>query len=191
MNEVFTKIFKKIRTEFFTIPNLLSIVRLLLIPLIVYLYVWVRNNILAVVLVALSALTDIVDGFIARRFNMITDFGKFLDPLADKLTQLSVMACLITRFHLMAIPFTVLALKEAGSLVMRFFLFKKTERVDSARWHGKLATVLIVCTMALHMIWDSIYPTVSVCAIVICTGFMIFSAALYTADCIKEYGQSE
>lgn len=191
MKELFLKIFRKIRDEFFTIPNLLSIVRLLLIPLIVYVYVWVRNNILAVVLVAISSLTDVVDGSIARHFDMITDFGKFLDPLADKLTQLSVMACLITRFHIMAIPFCVLALKEIGSLVMRLFLFKKTERVDSARWHGKLCTVLIVCTMAIHMLWDGIYPSVSLACVIVCTAFMIFSATLYTSDCIKEYKQSE
>lgn len=191
MKEVFAKIFKKVRNEFFTIPNLLSFVRLALIPVIVYVYVWMRNNILAVLLVAISALTDIVDGFVARHFNMVTDFGKFLDPLADKLTQLSVMACLITRFHYMAIPFVVLAIKELSAFVMRFFLFKKTERVDGARWHGKLCTVLIVCTMALHMLWDGIYPAVSVACVVVCTVFMVFSATLYTSDCIREYRQSE
>ena len=72
------------RDELFTIPNLLSILRLLLIPVLVYLYCFKHDNIATCCLLAFSLLTDIVDGFIARHFNMITDFGKFLDPLADK-----------------------------------------------------------------------------------------------------------
>ena len=137
MKELFRKIFKKIKDEFFTIPNMLSILRLLLIPVIVYLYCVKRNNLWTLIVVVFSTLTDIVDGFIARRFNMITDFGKFLDPVADKATQLTVFACLITRYKLMLVPFLVLLVKELGSLIFRLVVYKKTEVVEGAHWHGK------------------------------------------------------
>ena len=81
-----------------TIPNLLSLIRILLIPLFVWFYLR-KNNIPATVITLLaSALTDALDGVIARRFNMISDFGKALDPFADKLTQFAMLCCLLIRF---------------------------------------------------------------------------------------------
>ena len=70
------------RDEFWTIPNLLSVFRILLIPLMVTLY-WKGRTVAAVIVFGVSALSDIADGQIARRFNMVTDLGKMLDPLAD------------------------------------------------------------------------------------------------------------
>ena len=90
------RIFKK--DQIFTLPNLLSVIRLMLIPLIVYLYCFKKLYGEAVLFIILSGATDIVDGFIARKFNMISDFGKILDPIADKLTQVTVIFCLATRF---------------------------------------------------------------------------------------------
>ena len=84
------------KKEIFTIPNLLSLFRLCLIPLIVYEYCSVQNTTLAVLFIALSALTDVLDGKIARRFNMVSDVGKVLDPIADKLTQAALIICLIS-----------------------------------------------------------------------------------------------
>ena len=185
MKELFRKILTKIKEEFFTIPNMLSILRILLIPVIVYYYVVKQDNIAAFVVVILSTLTDIVDGFIARTFNMITDFGKFIDPVADKATQLTVFICLITRFKLMVIPFVVLLFKELSSLVLRFIVYKKTEIVDGAKWHGKAATGVVIATIILHLLWNDIPSAVSVGVIAFCTAFMLFSYVLYTADCVK------
>ena len=78
------------RKQLFTIPNLLSLLRLCMIPLIIWLYCTQKNYALTAVVLVLSGLTDMVDGYIARRFNMVTDLGKALDPVADKLTQASV-----------------------------------------------------------------------------------------------------
>ena len=83
------RLFKK--EQLFTIPNLLSLVRLALIPLIVWLYCVKHEYLWAVVVVVLSGVTDIVDGFIARKYHMVSDFGKILDPVADKLTQAALI----------------------------------------------------------------------------------------------------
>ena len=75
------------------IPNILTVARFFLIPFIIYFLV-VDNYFLAFVFLTISGLTDILDGFIARKFNFITNFGKLIDPLADKATQLSVLITL-------------------------------------------------------------------------------------------------
>lgn len=192
MSELFRKIFKKMRDEFFTIPNLLSILRLLLIPVLVWLYCFKHDNIATCILLVFSVATDIVDGFIARHFNMITDFGKFLDPVADKATQLAVIICLITRFHAMAIPAVVLVLKELSAFLIRLKVFKETEIVDGAKWHGKAATGIIVATVLLHLLWNDIPSPISLGVICFTTAFMIFSAVMYTVECfntLKKYGK--
>ena len=80
--------------KIWTIPNFMSFFRLLLVPFIVWAYVGLQNTKLAIILLAVSALTDVLDGRIARRFNMVSDLGKALDPVADKLTQVCVVLCL-------------------------------------------------------------------------------------------------
>ena len=78
----------------FTVPNALTLFRLLLIPFFVHFFFTAPKSFFPLLILSLSALSDILDGFIARRFGMISDFGKFLDPLADKLTQAALLLCL-------------------------------------------------------------------------------------------------
>ena len=126
---------KLTKDQIITIPNILSFFRLALIPVIVWLYVLRDSRLWTTVVILISGLTDIIDGFIARKFNMTSDFGKAIDPLADKLTQLAVLCCLIIDFPLIGLPVTVMIIKEIGAFVLRLIVFKKTERVDSAAWH--------------------------------------------------------
>ena len=79
------------KEEIFTIPNILSFIRLLLIPVIVVVYVLYDYYLLAAILIVISGITDIVDGKIARRYGLVSDFGKMLDPIADKCTQAAVL----------------------------------------------------------------------------------------------------
>ena len=191
MKELFNKIFKKIGNEFFTIPNMLSLLRLLLIPVIVYLYCFKHDNLWTLIMIVFSSLTDVVDGFIARRFNMITDFGKFLDPLADKATQITIIACLVTRFKAMIIPCVLLVVKELSALLMRFAIYKESEVVDGAKWHGKLATVIVVSTVASHLIWYDMTKITSTVIICVCTAFILFSGILYTIDNVRMLKKNE
>ena len=175
---------KLTRDQVLTIPNILSFFRLALVPVIVWLYAFVGSREWAVLVILISGLTDILDGFIARKFNMMSDLGKAIDPLADKLTQLAVLSCLIINYPLIALPVGIMVVKELSSFILRFILFKRTEQVRSARWHGKINTTLLVLMMVLHIVWLDITPAVSNIAILVCTASMIFSCTLYTIEVV-------
>ena len=167
------------RKQIFTIPNFLSFLRLCMIPLIIWLYCAQKNYVLTAVVLVLSGLTDTVDGFIARRFNMVTDLGKALDPIADKLTQASVMFCLLTRFQMMLVPLLLLIFKEVCNGIMSLFVIKKTGKVCGADWHGKVCTWLLYAMMFLHIVWFDIPREWSTVLISICVIMMTVSFALY------------
>lgn len=167
------------RKQLFTIPNLLSLLRLCMIPLIIWLYCTQKNYALTAVVLVLSGLTDMVDGYIARRFNMVTDLGKALDPVADKLTQASVMFCLLSRFRMMLVPLLLLIFKEVCSGVMSLVVIKKTGKVCGADWHGKVCTWLLYAMMFVHIVWFDISREWTTALIGICVIMMTVSFALY------------
>ena len=167
------------RKQLFTIPNLLSFLRLCMIPLIIWLYCAQKNYVLTAVVLVLSGVTDTIDGFIARRFNMVTDLGKALDPIADKLTQASVMFCLLTRFQMMLVPLLLLIFKEVCNGIMSLFVIKKTGKVCGADWHGKVCTWLLYAMMFVHIVWFDISRQWSTALISICVIMMTVSFALY------------
>ena len=168
-----------------TIPNLLSLLRLAMIPLLVWLYVSQQKYGWTAFVLLLSGLTDIVDGQIARRCNMVSDFGKFLDPIADKLTQLAMLACLMTRFPMMKIPLVLLLFKEIISGLMGVFAARKTGVVFSSEWHGKTTTVLLYLTITLHLLWINIPSYVTSGLTTLCTMMMLVSGILYLIRSIK------
>ncbi len=132
------------------IPNTLTIIRFFLIPFIV-LHIFTGNYILAFVLFTLSGITDIADGLIARKFNLITNFGKLMDPLADKLTQISTIASL-TIIHIIPIwILVVVLLKELIMIAGASFLYGKDVVVYS-KWYGKLATVLFYLAIVFSLL---------------------------------------
>lgn len=122
------------------IPNALTILRFILIPFIVG-YLSEENYILAFVFLTLSGLTDVLDGFIARKFNFVTNFGKLIDPLADKATQVSVLATLTLQHIIPLWILIIVLLKECIMIAGASFLYGK-ELVVSSKWYGKLSTVL-------------------------------------------------
>lgn len=133
----------------------------------------------------ISGLTDIVDGFIARKFDMISDFGKAFDPVADKLTQIAMLFCLVTRFPLMLIPLIILIVKEALAAIMNMITLEKAGFVVAAKWHGKLNTVLIYSMMFVHIVWFTIPKTISNVLVMICIIMMLISSFLYTKSDVK------
>ena len=167
------------RKQLFTIPNLLSLLRLCMIPLIIWLYCTQKNYALTAVVLVLSGLTDTIDGFIARRFNMVTDLGKALDPVADKLTQASVMFCLLSRFRMMLVPLLLLIFKEVCNGVISLVVIKKTGKVCGADWHGKVCTWLLYAMMFVHIVWFDISREWTTALIGICVIMMTLSFALY------------
>lgn len=136
------------------IPNTLTIVRFLLIPVIIIAcvqeeYIW------AIAILTISGLTDILDGTIARKYNLISDFGKLMDPLADKLTQISLLTTLFLKGIISIWILVVVVLKEFCMVSGASFLYGK-ELVVSSKWYGKLATVLFYFAMVLSLLIENI-----------------------------------
>ncbi len=169
-------------TDIVTIPNILSFIRLCMIPLIVWLYCGKEDYTLAGVLLIVSGMTDLVDGFLARRFGWISDLGKILDPIADKLTQAAMLICLILRYPLILLPFALMVVKELFMTVSGLMVIKKTGAVFCARWHGKAATCLLYAMMILHVFWSEIPPICSSVSIFAATGMIAVSFLLYGRD---------
>ena len=117
---------------FKNLPNILTIIRFLLIPFIIF-YIFTGNYILAFVFFTISGLTDIADGFIARKFELVSNFGKLMDPLADKLTQITTLGSL------------------AITNIIPICLYGKDVVVYS-KWYGKLATVLFYIAIVSSLI---------------------------------------
>ena len=163
----------------------MSLFRILLIPFIWYLYVVKDNYAFTAALVVLSGATDVCDGFIARKFNMISEFGKFIDPIADKLTQAALICCLISRFNNMLCVFILMAIKETLNAITFLALKKKTGKMLSAAWHGKLATVLLYAMLFLHIVWYAIPLYISNIFILVSGAAMVLSLVLYTIRNIK------
>jgi len=136
------------------IPNALTIIRFLLIPIIIITCVQ-EQYILAIVILTISGLTDVLDGTIARKFNLISDFGKLMDPLADKLTQVSLLTTLSIKGIIPIWILIIVVLKEFCMVSGASFLYGK-ELVVSSKWYGKLATVLFYLAMVVSLFVENL-----------------------------------
>lgn len=172
------------------IPNTLTILRFIFIPIILY-FIFTGNYILGIVFFTISGITDVLDGFIARKFNLISNFGKLMDPLADKLTQISVLASLTTVKIIPVWILVIVVLKELIMVVGASFLYGKDVVVYS-KWYGKLATVLFYLAIVISLItkqlnltgfWTN-FDLIIYCVALTCT---IFSLIMYI-KCLYQGG---
>ena len=178
----------KDRKQIWSIPNLLSFFRILLIPVMVTLYVK-GHTVGALVVFGVSALSDIVDGQIARRCNMVTDLGKMLDPLADKLTQAAALVCVAQRRPQLFFLLGFMAMKELVQAYIGARSMKKTGQAFSSKWFGKLCTVVTTgCLMAMFA-FPQLPPGAINGMILVCAAMMLVSLALY-AKHFREYSEA-
>ena len=152
--------FKDWKKEVFTIPNLLSMFRLILIPVYIIIYLRAQESkdyYIAGGILAVSCLTDMIDGQIARRFNMITNFGKFLDPLADKLTQFSLILCLALRYNFLWYVVGLFCAKEIFQLAAGGCrLLKKKVMLKGALFSGKICTTFLFISLIILVLFPTI-----------------------------------
>lgn len=175
--------FKK--KDFLTIPNAMSLFRLCLIPLIIWIYLGADKPIAAACVIALSALTDVLDGRIARRFNMVSDVGKILDPIADKLTQGSIIICLVAEYHKMLYLIVVFCIKELVMLLLGYLTMHYAGSVNSAKWYGKACTVVLDTSIAAMVLIPHLPEKVIDVITLVCAVAMLMSLTLYTRFYIK------
>lgn len=142
------------RGEILSIPNLLSILRIVLIPIVISVYT--RGHVVAAgVLLIFSALTDTADGIIARRFNQITNLGKMLDPIADKLTQFCIAFCLCFSYNALIPLAIILAVKELMMGALGLMLLRRGSKPFGARWWGKVATFVFYVAAIIIMMFGN------------------------------------
>lgn len=141
----------KLKKEIFSIPNILSYFRILLIPVFIVLFFNSKESmgchIASASVLVLSGLTDMLDGKIARKFNQITEWGKIIDPIADKLTQCAIMICLAMRYKLLWVFIGILVIKEITMAVLAFLFMKKGRTLKGAHWYGKVSTTVFYLVM--------------------------------------------
>ena len=147
------RLFKK--ENILTIPNLLSLFRLILIPVIIWLYCIRRDYGWTIAAIAVSGLSDVLDGIIARKCSMVSDLGKILDPVADKLTQGAILICLGTRYPLIWTLLLLFACKEIIMILMGCMALRHMDVVNSAKWYGKMNTVVLYVSAALLILFPN------------------------------------
>ena len=134
----------KLKRELFSVPNILTYFRIILIPVFVVFYVNSAHNIkcyiASVMVLIASGLTDMLDGKIARKYDQITELGKILDPVADKLSQCAILACLLMRYRLFIPVLAIFAIKEITMAVLALVFYRLGRKLKGAHWYGKIAT---------------------------------------------------
>lgn len=140
--------YKKYLENIWNVPNVLTMIRLLLIP--VYVILFYNQHMLAAMCVfIIASLTDWLDGYLARKYNQITAFGKLMDPLADKVMVITVMLTLVIDNRLPLLPLVVLAVKELILVVGGWILVKYFDVVVYATPIGKVAQFTFCVGLAL------------------------------------------
>ena len=152
-------IIKDWKKELFTIPNALSLFRLVLIPVYVIIYLNAKDNadyFLAAGILAVSCLTDMIDGQIARHFNMITNLGKILDPVADKATQITLIICLSLRYPVLWFIVALFVVKESFQLIAGGLSIRKGKMLTGALISGKICTTILFVSLIVMVMLPSL-----------------------------------
>ena len=172
-------------TKLLTVPNVLSLFRLALIPIFLWTYGELDDPKLTAALLLLSFLTDVADGFIARHFHQVSELGKLLDPIADKLTQFSMLLCLTGRFPVLIGPLILFAVKELTTGISSLLAINRSGEIKGVRWHGKVTTFLLYALLVLHILWYDIPQPVSAAAAALTAAMMLISFILYTVQNVR------
>ncbi len=136
------------------IPNILSVIRILLVFVFVYVFFVIDSPLWAIIIFLTAGATDVVDGFLARKFNWITNLGKILDPFADKLMQCTVLVCLWIKNIIpfwFVLPFFI---KEISTILIGFIVIKRRNVVVVSKWYGKAAVCLFYATIVLSIVLE-------------------------------------
>ncbi len=185
---MFIKDWKK---DLFTIPNMLSLFRLLLIPVYIVIYLNADADIdyyIAGGILAVSCLTDMIDGQIARHFNMISTIGKILDPFADKITQFSLIVCLTIEYPILFPLVVLFFIKEVFQLVAGLLTLRKGKMLSGALITGKISTAVLFVSLIILVMFPKIDP-VAVNVIMLVDAILLLISFLHYAITYFTHGK--
>ncbi len=178
------------KKEILTIPNLLSLFRLLLIPVYIILYLdatTAADYAVAASILAVSCLTDMIDGKIARHFNMISKVGIVLDPIADKATQFSLLICLAIEFPVLWTLMLLFVVKESFQLIAGWLAYRKGKMLTGALISGKICTTVLFLSLIIMVCFHHhITPTVVYIITLIDGLFMLIAFVHYAITYYKK-----
>lgn len=177
-----TMLIKDWKKEIFTIPNLLSLFRLLLIPVYVVIYLHAQeatDYYLAAAILSVSCLTDLIDGKIARHFNMISSLGKILDPIADKATQFTLIICLMVKHPVLKYLVVLFVLKESFQLIAGSMRLRKKKMLKGALISGKVCTTVLFVSLILMVMLPGLSQSVVNAITLIDAVFMLIALIEY------------
>ena len=170
------------KKDLLTIPNMLSLFRLLLIPVYVVIYLKAdsyTDYAMAAGILAVSCLTDAMDGKIARKFNMISTIGKFLDPLADKATQFTLTVCLAVKYPVLWNLAGLFVVKEGFQLIAGIIQFRKGKMLTGALLSGKICTTILFISLILLVLLPDMHPALINIITAVDALFMLISLTHY------------
>ena len=183
--------YKKITfKEVYSIPNILCYIRILLIPVFIYVYVNAKDAVdyyMAAAIIFLSGLTDFCDGFIARKFNQVTELGKLIDPVADKLTQAAIIIALMFKIKWMFFLVVLFVIKELSMLINGIILLRKGKKLDGAMWFGKVSTAVFYFSTFIMILFPMLNSMVENILMIISEFFMALSFFMYNIEYFKMY----
>ena len=182
----------KIKFKLKYIPNIISGIRILLVPVFIYLFfAYYDAHIYAPLCVFLiSGITDVIDGYLARRNNWITDLGKLLDPLADKLMQCSVLVCFAIKNPALWWLAGMFIAKELFMISGAIIVFKKIKVAVKSHWYGKITTAFFYATAFMVFVFEifnlkEISGKAAIALFTPALGMALFSMVMYILDTLR------
>ena len=166
------------------IANMITLIRIILTPIFMRLYLEGEHT-ASMCLLAAAALSDMLDGFIARRFNMVSSLGKVLDPVADKLLQLAMLLCLL-RMIPAVLPLLLLhLLRETGLFVLGCMAYRRCRVLTGAHWYGKLCTACMYTVLGGALMWPDIPEEIIKLGMGLCAGLVLLCMLMYAMEYIR------
>lgn len=176
--------------EYFSIPNLMGYFRLVLavVYMILFYYSLQGGPYWPVIcVIAISGATDFFDGKIARRFDMVTEWGKILDPIADKVTIAAIIVSLFWKYSLM-LPMMILYLVKEGFMgIMGLIWIKKGKAVEGAKWYGKVCTFGTYVLMLLILLLYNLPERIANIFIILNMFLMLFTFVMYIIYYVRAF----
>lgn len=167
-----------------TIPNMLSLLRICLVPVFAALYL--KGLVLqAMAVLLISAATDVLDGAIARRFHMVMELGKVLDPIADKLIQAAMMLCAASVTPCVWLLLGLHVLRELCLSLMGLHVMRVTGNVYGAKWYGKLCTAAIYVVMIALMAFPALPRAAADAGVLLCAALVGFCMCMYFMNYLR------
>lgn len=140
-----------------TVPNILTLIRFLLVGVMAYVFFNVDPK-YALVVYLLAAATDLLDGFIARRFNQVSNVGKAMDPIADKLMTITALVCMLIKGYLTVGVLVVIIVKEALMVIGGALIYLVFKKVVVANLYGKISAMAYFLAIMLLFLHDYVTP---------------------------------